>query len=252
MRRESSWDVPRPSPICARHRSRSQGTLQPRLAPLSAFKLRCDEILIDACAKADIGAVSLALMQRRPYQMGGLNRISLSGRTPLVAAVQSGGIDVVKRLLAEGADANFADGSGLLALHVALAQDNAKMKELLLAAGARQECIHPEGTIPRLMAKESEMVDVILNSRAHRNQSSAEVLLHIYLLGRKSSKHRWLGAFGSLTSVLSCRLCGLYHTAVEVAPLGNGMEWSYDVDKHGSSLYSEFAREDPRHSYYTT
>ena len=58
---------------------------------------------------------------------------------PLIDAARSGDVEAVRSLLAEGADANTAQGDGMTALHWAAEHGHAAVADLLLAAGAAVE-----------------------------------------------------------------------------------------------------------------
>jgi cytohesin len=68
-----------------------------------------------------------------------VNLRDTEGWTPLLRAFQrSGGDDVVSVLLAYGADVNVRHNRGYSPLHIAVAQKNKKIVELLLSSGARE------------------------------------------------------------------------------------------------------------------
>ncbi len=77
--------------------------------------------------------------------------------TPLMFAVQDGRDDLVRLLIAAGADVNAVDGSGLSALaHAAHAIDRGSLAivEALLAAGAKTDVTGPDGlSLPALARK---------------------------------------------------------------------------------------------------
>ena len=58
---------------------------------------------------------------------------------PLIDAARNGDAEAVRSLLAEGADANTAQGDGMTALHWAAERGHAAVADMLLAAGAAVE-----------------------------------------------------------------------------------------------------------------
>ena len=56
--------------------------------------------------------------------------------SPLMTAVGIGAVDVVKKLIASGADVNEKMSNGITALHVASVKGDADMVQLLLKNGA--------------------------------------------------------------------------------------------------------------------
>ena len=63
-------------------------------------------------------------------------------------ASQAGGVDLVGRLLAEGADPNARDATGTAPLHLALGAGREAVVKLLLDKGADFEVSDPEGWLP--------------------------------------------------------------------------------------------------------
>ena len=61
-----------------------------------------------------------------------LQNVNCENRTPLMSAVMDNDVDLVKRLLANGADAKAADTYGDTALMLATVSGNVKMVEILL------------------------------------------------------------------------------------------------------------------------
>lgn len=94
-----------------------------------------------------------------------------SGRTPLIYAVMSAGLPVLRTLLDAGADPNAATPDGVTALHVA-AFDLEKTR-LLLAKGANPNAATKSGETPLLLASDhtgaSPIVALLISKGANAN-----------------------------------------------------------------------------------
>jgi len=102
-------------------------------------------------------------------------------------------------------------------------------------------------------------VDIILSASrrisAGDDAGTSEVLLHVYYLGTESPRCDCVAVLRALGAVFGGRHrtgCGVYHTAIEVAPLTNGLEWSYGHAQAGSGVYSAAARASRWHEYRET
>jgi len=76
--------------------------------------------------------------------------------TPLMVAAEAGATDVVRALIAGGADVNRKDDTGWMALHfVASAPDRGHMRivDALLAAGADRAALSRKGETPAALAR---------------------------------------------------------------------------------------------------
>jgi len=75
-----------------------------------------------------------------------------AGDTPLIIASWKGHTEIVKLLLANGADANKMDKDGDTSLHSASEEDNAGIVEILLKAGADPNKANNKGETPLFVA----------------------------------------------------------------------------------------------------
>lgn len=172
-----------------------------------------------------------------------VNEVNGAGETPLVAAIMKGNENIIKQLLAAGASLDIADATDRLPLHAACALGNSRIVETLLAAGAKSEEVRPECSTSIAFSGEEEAIP------------SSEVLLHVYHVGTgngaKCDFATMIFAFGTTFGGRHTYHsgCGVFHTAIEVLPLSNGLEWSFGQTKKGTGVHSEIARQNPRHEY---
>ena len=227
---------------------------------------------MEACAAGDASQVHSLLHAGAPS--GLIDAYDGAGRTPLLAAIKGAHLAVVRQLLSSGASLKVADGSGRLPLHAACATGNVRVVKMLLAAGAEADVTGPDGSTPWQLAcveGHAKVVDLILSSaRSSTNgvdAEASEVLLHVYYLGHTSAKCDVVALFRVLSAALGGRRytgCGVYHvraaeveptrtsrtprfhpliercrgqTAIEIAPLSNGLEWSFGYASDGPGGY---------------
>jgi ankyrin repeat protein len=81
--------------------------------------------------------------------------------TPLNAAVAAGRLEIARRLLEKGADANAHQHGGITPLHQAAAAGNAEMVRLLLAHRADPSAISEDNRTPLGMALEKDHQQVV-------------------------------------------------------------------------------------------
>lgn len=82
------------------------------------------------------------------------------GATPLMNAVQSARIEMVRLLLDRGADANARDLRGYTALHRAAEMGHIDITQLLLDRGATPN-LETDGHTPRSLAERRNRSDVV-------------------------------------------------------------------------------------------
>jgi hypothetical protein len=119
------------------------------------------EAIIGAAFVGDLGEV-----QRLVQQDQGLLDAAGELFTPLTAATDRGRVEVVRYLLAEGAQVNLRDPEGLTALdRVCLGGPEAA--SLLLAHGADAAAVNNEGWTPLIFASAHGSADVVALLLAH-------------------------------------------------------------------------------------
>jgi ankyrin repeat protein len=123
-----------------------------------------NEGLIQAAAAGNAAAVEELLQQGAD-----INAQGRFGNTPLMMAVQSDKVDMVKLLLKKGAD---PDGLGGAALLTAIDGDNLEIVKLLLEGGANTDVAENDGTTPLTKAVQrnhTAMVKLLLEKGANPN-----------------------------------------------------------------------------------
>jgi ankyrin repeat protein len=116
------------------------------------------EALLQAGADPNRRASYLRVSEGHPGSSRSV-RSSYTSIAPLYLAVRSGQPDVVRLLLARGADPNGTAPDGQALVFSAL--DKSKVLELLVEAGADPEVVNPEGWSPLLLiTRHGEWVDV--------------------------------------------------------------------------------------------
>lgn len=129
--------------------------------------------LLDSFAQDGWTALHLAAFFNRPEMVDLLlargARLDLKSKnavnnTPLNAAVAAGRVEIARRLLAKGADANAHQHGGITPLHEAAAAGNAEMVRLLLSYRADANAISEDNRTPLGMALEKghqQVVDIL-------------------------------------------------------------------------------------------
>uniref|UniRef100_A0A7S3ERC3 PPPDE domain-containing protein n=1 Tax=Haptolina ericina TaxID=156174 RepID=A0A7S3ERC3_9EUKA len=171
--------------------------------------------------------------------------------TALHAAATAGNVGAVTMLLAQGASTNLADAQGQTPLHSAAIAGHVKVVRMLCRAKAVLDVRDNEGRVPweaAVYSGHTAVVDALMGASKEAGQVAArrgQVLLHIYDLGKEVGVRR-------LNAVASVLGGGLYHTAVEVEGMTEGLEWSFGYAKDESGVFSWAAKENPAHSFRET
>ena len=93
-----------------------------------------------------------------------LQNVNCENLTPLMSAVEANDVDLVKRLLANGADVKAADTYGDTALMLATVSGNVKMVEILLPK-SDAKAANTDGTTALMLSTASgnvKMVEILL------------------------------------------------------------------------------------------
>ena len=133
-----------------------------RISTVMGFKILKDAKknmtdLINAAKTGDVAAVESA------------NAKDDEGATALTAAAEAGDVDLVQKLLADGADVHSQDNDGWTALMSATAAGHRKIVELLLEAGADVNAQTNFGLTALMSAAGSgrtEVVEILVNKGA--------------------------------------------------------------------------------------
>lgn len=124
--------------------------------------------------KTDVTDVMTFLVQ----QGANPNWRNTSGKTPLMAAAQTGLPEAVTLLLEKGADPNIADNQGGTALVYALMTDKGTEKaKMMLAKGAKPEGTNAKGETPLYLAVQkgtAELVSLLLEKRPNQALATKE------------------------------------------------------------------------------
>ena len=139
----------------------------------AAALLDANPALLDSFSQDGWTALHLAAFFNRPEMVDLLlargARLDLKSKnavnnTPLNAAVAASRVEIARRLLAKGADANAHQHGGITPLHEAAAAGNAEMVRLLLSYRADANAISEENRTPLGMALEKghqQVVDIL-------------------------------------------------------------------------------------------
>ena len=143
-------------------------------------------LLMDACLKRNEGLANAIL------DFGcDLRDFDHEGNTVLVYANDSNSVDVMSRLLDEGADPNQLNAAGKSPLMVCCGSSrNAKPIELLLSHGADPHFVDKEGVSVRDIAKEFGREDVLALLDRHDAVLQAKTLQQITPLAKRKPRAR--------------------------------------------------------------
>jgi ankyrin repeat protein len=141
--------------------------------PRATALLDANPSLLDSFSQDGWTALHLAAFFNRPEMVDLLlargARLDLKSKnavnnSPLNAAVAAGRVEIARRLLAKGADANAHQHGGITPLHEAAAAGNAEMVRLLLSYRADANAISEDNRTPLGMALEKghqQVVDIL-------------------------------------------------------------------------------------------
>jgi ankyrin repeat protein len=140
-----------------------------------------DNLLGDAVAKGNREAVEAAL-----HQGAKVDARNSKGRTPLILAAQAGRLDIIKLLVASGADVNArtTTETGGTVLGFALEGNNREAVEYLIAHGAEIELRSRNGMTPLFYAAstgQDDMIQLLLSKGANLNVMGLSDSLGNYL-----------------------------------------------------------------------
>jgi len=126
------------------------------LAASMVYAAAADLRLVSAGKQRDIAAMRSLLKQRID-----VNTPDVDGMTPLHWAAHWDELEIVKLLLAAGADAKAANRYGVTPLHEASLVANVAMMEALLKAGANPNAVYGSGETPLMTAARTGKVDSV-------------------------------------------------------------------------------------------
>ena len=113
-----------------------------------------NQALLDAAKFGDIEAAKEAI------EDGADVNAIVNDRTPLSAATWKGQTEIVKRLIAEGADVNTKDEKGMTPLHDAVEEGYKEIVELLIANGANINSLNEDKKTPLDLLSSNELKGV--------------------------------------------------------------------------------------------
>lgn len=121
----------------------------------------------------------------------GLEALNSGGDTTLISAVVAESLELVRCLLAQGADVNHADPEGWTPLHCAVLDGSTAIIKLLVQAGADLEAFNPVGQTALISAvhdEDRETVELLLALNANVNHVSQDgwTPLHFAILARST------------------------------------------------------------------
>ncbi len=144
----------------------------------------CAGSIHDAASEGDVAKVSSLLAADASL----VNTKAENSATPLMHAIQSGKIEVVKLLLGKGADVNIKNRIGRTALFDAAANGQLEIVKLLLEKGAAVNFVSHDsasgddpGCTPLLLAAENgqlEVVKLLLEKKADVNAKASYNTIH--------------------------------------------------------------------------
>ncbi|KAL1522126.1 hypothetical protein AB1Y20_021767 [Prymnesium parvum] len=148
-------------------------------------------------------------------------------------------------LLSFGAEVNALRADGWRPLHAAARAGDVRLARRLLEARADAALRCRSGKLPWQLAcanGDRPMMELLLGGARARGA----VLLHVYDLGTDEKMR-------SLNALMMAVGGGCFHTAIEVEPLSEGLEWSYGLtEDEGSGVFSCDARGSRDHQYRET
>lgn len=127
------------------------------------MSLMADTVLLQAAREGDLGKVKEILSERKDV----LNCMNELGQTPLHLASRNHHADVVKEIIANGADPNFQDKRGCTPLHAAMSlelcvgSENLQVVKLLVDHGADLAKEDIEGVTPVHQASRNGRVRIM-------------------------------------------------------------------------------------------
>ena len=204
--------------------------------------------LLTTTHRLGLTADDLHLQVRDLIRKGAADDFVGGQTSPLHVAAAAGNAGAVALLLAEGTPINRGDSQGRAPLHASAAAGHVKVTQQLCRAKAALDLKDGGGMEPWQLAVfegHSAVVDLLLSVSSGTDKTRGEVHLHVYGLGVEAGVRR-------LNAVASVLGGGLFHTAVEVDGLTDGLEWSFGFAKDEPGVYSWPACENPTHTYQET
>ena len=128
-------------------------------------------LFVSGCADSQSGQVPDAEQQQPQATEGSVSINQQLAESPLYKAAERNEVDVIKRLLAEGADINQAGGRDMeTPLHRAITRQSTEAAKILIDAGADVNKPRRDGQTPLEMARVRNSTEIL----ALLNQESTE------------------------------------------------------------------------------